>query len=677
MPFADLRLIPGVNSEWTPTLNTTGISASNLIRHRGGLVEKLGGWTRYYLNVLSDIPRCLHAWEDLNSIKHLAVGTSTQFGVITAGSLIDLTPQTSISDVAPSFTTTIGSSIVTIDDSNTSNLTTFDAVFLNTPVSVGGIIVNGLYPIINITGANQYQIDTATPATAPVTTGGAVPQFDTTLDSATVTVTLNDHGQLVGDRFDFVIPTTGGGVTIQGGYIVNAVGSVNTFTITASNQATSTATFDMNGGDVEFVYYISLGPPPVGSGYGLGGYGDGGYGTGVIPSPDTGTPITTTDWTIDNWGEIVVACPKNGGIYSWEPNSGFGNLALVATAPAFNSGIFVAMPEQILVAYGSTPIGSTQQDPLLVRWSNILDFTNWTVTSQTQAGDFHIPTGSAIIGALQAAQQGLIWTDVGIWAMQYIGYPLIFSFNQIGFGCGLVGPHAMTTLRGSVFWMSQENFYMLTSSGATVLPCSVWDVVFQDLDTAHQNKCVAASNSGFNEVAFYYPSLSGGTGECDKYVKVNLSEPNTPWDYGTLSRTAWIDQGILGPPVGASAQKLIFQHETSLDADGQAMDSFFESGFAIIGDAENFAFVDQFIPDMKWGLFNGSQGANVQMMLTMVDYPTATPMIAGPYTVMQASQYVSTRLRGRMLKWRIESTDVGSFWRMGLPRYRWGVDGRR
>ena len=400
MPEISLTLIPGVNSEKTPTLNQAGISSCNLIRWKSGLPQKLGGWSRFYPFSLSGVPRSLHGWADLNAITHLAVGTTNQLVVITNGSLQAITPQQIVSNFAPSFSTTSTNPTVTITDPNISNVTTFDAVFFNTPISVGGLVLQGLYPIVQITGTHSYQITAASNATANVTNGGAVPLFTTNSGSPTVLVTLNNHGQSVGDPFDFPIATTVGGITIQGIYNISGVPDANDFDIAGNVQASSSTSASMNGGNAQLVYYISLGPAAVGSGYGLGGYGLGGYGTGTVPSSQTGTPITTTDWTTDNFGQDLLANPKGGAIYFWQPNAGQQTAQLIATGPAFNNGIFVAMPEQILVAYGSTSIGQ-QQDPLTVRWSDSQDFTNWQVTDQTQAGSFRIPTGSVIVGGFK------------------------------------------------------------------------------------------------------------------------------------------------------------------------------------------------------------------------------------------------------------------------------------
>lgn len=673
MGEVSLKLIPTVNSENTETLNESGISSCNLIRFMSKLPQKLGGWNKFYPYAMNGIPKALHGWADLNAVNHLAVGTTQELAVITNNVEQLITPQTLVSSFAPNFSTTINTATVGVTDPNINTVTTFDSVFFNTPISIGGVILEGTYSIPLVTGVTSYNIVDDQTATSTVPNAGAVPVFTPTSGSATVSVALTGHGLATGDAFTFPIATTSQNVTVMGTYDVTVI-NANTFTIAASTQANGSTPFSMNGGQAQLVYYISLGPQAAGIGYGLGPYGAGGYGTGVVPTSQTGTPITATNWTLDNWGEILLACPYNGGIYYWSPNGGFLNATLVAAAPIFNRGIFVAMPAQILVAYGSIASGE-QQNPLTVRWSDQEDFTNWTVTSTTQAGSFRIPTGSEIVGALQGPQQALIWTDLDVWAMQYLGPPLVFGFNKISSGCGLIGPHAVINMRGNVYWMSNGNFFVSSGNGVQEIPCSVWDIIFQNLDTTNQRKCIAAANSAFDEVSFYYPSLTGGTGEIDSYVKYNITEGS--WDYGSLARTAWIDQSVLGQPIGGAPNGLLYQHETSLNADGQPLNWFFETGYFVLTEGQDLAFVDWFFPDMKFGLNGQAQNATVYVTITVVNYPNDTPQVFGPFVMTKAVNYVNTRLRGRQIKLKFSGNDLNSFVRLGNMRYRVAKDGRR
>lgn len=690
MPWGSVTLKPGVDVETTPTQNTAGYSQSSLIRFKQGLAQKLGGWEAYYPFAVGGVPRAMHAWQDLNDDDHLAVGSTTILGVITDGQLADITPQTKTTNFAPNFDTINTSTTVTIDDSNISNVTTFDSIEFLTPISVGGIILSGVYPISVVTGSTTYQIEAATAATSTVNNGGAVPAFTTTLGSSTVSVAFTAHGltQVGVDTVVFPIATSVGGVTVEGTYTVTAIGSANQFSIAVDSVATSGATVSMNSGNCRLVYYIALGPPATAAGYGTNGYGDGGYGTGVTGTAQTGTAITATDWTFDNWGSTLLSCPEGGGVYEWTPATGFQNAKLVSAAPIYNGGIFVAAPAQILIAWGSSQQQSigVDRDPLSYSWSDQLDYSFWTAGvvnpatgALSQAGSARIPTGSKIVAGLQAPQQALLWTDLDLWAISYIGNPNIGTFGQtkIASSCGAIGSHSVGQLGNVIYWMGRSNFFAFAGNGATPLPCSVWDAVFQDLDTDNAWKVRAAPNTPFNEMWWFYPSISGGSGENDSYVKVNILDGS--WDYGpvnALQRSAWIDQSILGMPIGASPQGVIYQHETTANADGQPLLYSFRTGYWMLSEGEDISFVDFIVPDFKYGTFNGSQNATIQITLYTVMYPGGPERTYGPFTVTNASTYVNCRVRGRQMAMQVSGSDLNSFVRLGRIRFRAAPDGR-
>jgi hypothetical protein len=593
--------------------------------------------------------------------------------------LQNITPQTLLSNFAPNFSTIINTPTVTIVDPNISNVTIFDSVFFNTPVAIGGLILSGLYPITEITGTHSYQITAASDATSTVNNAGAVPVFTTVNGSSVVSVALTANGMAASNTVVFPIPTTGNGITITGAYQAATITDANDFTIQTSTQATAGGSFSMNGGNAQLVYYIALGPAAQGAGYGLGGYGLGGYGTGVVPSSQTGTPIAATDWTTDNWGEILLACPENGGIYFWDPTGGFTNAQLVSSAPAFNSGMFVSTTDQILITYGSTlteQIG-VEQDPMLVQWSDSGNFFQFDPLTTDLAGNFVIPIGSKIVAGLAVSNQNFIWTDLDLWIMNFIGFPDVFGFNKIGAGAGAASKHSIMQLRGNVYWMGISNFYSYTSGGVAVVQCPVWDVVFQNLNTAFAHNIRAMPNTPFNEAGWAYPSKASVSGECDSYVKFNIVEQGTPWDYGALPRSAWIDQSVFGPPIGASPSGVIFQHETSPDAAGQPIVASFQTGYFVLSEAEDFVFIDQVIPDMIWGTFGSPGNAQIQLSFLTVNYPGDTPIIFGPYTVTQATEFISVRFRARQVAVLLQSSDLGSFWRLGRIRFRVAPDGRR
>jgi len=684
MPHNSIKLIPGVDENRTPTLNEAAISYSQLIRfipdRQGlGLVQKLGGWTKFYANKIGSIVRSLLAWEDINNNSYLAIGAESSLNYIKyvpSANLVNITPQTTTSaSVSVQVSTTAGSNEVIIKQIG-SNITSYDSVFIETQIAVGGLVLFGVYQCY-ILSSDTYIIYATDvlgdplPATSTVTNGGTVPSYATISGQSVVTVTLVNHGYSVESTFPALILTAVGGCTISGNYTVASVPTSDTFTINVSTSATSSASASENGGNAYYFYYIGIGPLPAGTGYGIGGYGSGGYGTGTTPTAATGTPITAIDWTLDNWGQILLACPLNGPIYQWDPSSNSSAASIIPNAPVVNQGMFLAMPQRQVVCWGSTFNGIS--DPLLIRWCDIGNYNSWIATATNQAGSYRLPKGSKIVQCIQGPQQGLIWTDLGVWAMQYVDLPFVYQFNEVGNGCGLIGRKAAGSINGIVYWMSQSAFFTLGANGAQPLACPIWDVIFQDLDTTNVDKIRFAPNSRFGEISWYYPT-TGNSGEINAYVKYNIVL--NQWDYGTLQRTAWINQSVLGPPIGADAAGYIYQHETSPNADGQPMNSYFQTGYFTLAEGDVKTFIDQVWPDMKWGYYGDGQGANVLLTFYVADYPNSTPLQYGPYTLTQATQYITPRFRGRLVSIKIESNDIDSFWRIGNMRYRFQPDGK-
>lgn len=699
IPHASVKLRPGTDVNSTPALNEAGISSTQLVRFLydrtlGALIQKLGGWERFYPATMPAIVRALWAWEDTQAITHLAYGTENigatseaQLGVIIDGSAQDITPRYVTHTLAPVVSTTSGSSIVTITDTVVTNISQYDSVYIPTQIAVGGLVLFGSYAC-NPDGhsaATTYTIQAVDALGAPLaatssSSSPVLPNFTTVSGASAVTVTLPAHGFTANDAFPVLLSTTVGGTTFLGHFPVLSVTDANNFVVTALTTPTSSTSGYLNAGNAYFIYSHGLGSGSVGSGYGRGGYGRGGYGTGVATPSPSGTPVPAYDWVLDNWGEKLIAvaldtefaAPAYQPIYQWDSEDGAPLAAVIPQAPVVNDGIFVAMPQRQIVAWGSTFTGI--QDPLLIRWCDVNNFNVWLGTVINQAGSFRLPKGSKIVSGIQGPQQALLWTDLGVWSMQYIGQPYVYSFNEIGAGCGLIARKAVAILSGDVFWMGPSQFYMLSGDGVQTIACPIWDVVFQNLNPDNIYKIRVAVNSRFGEIAWYYPSADGG-GEVDSYIKYNV--PLQAWDYGTLGRSAWIDQSVLGPPIGADPSSLyLYQHETSPDADGQAMVSGFRTGYYAMSEADVKMFVDQVWPDAKWGEYGGAQSATLNLTFYVVDYPGQTPTEYGPYALTQSTTFITPRFRGRLVSLGFESDDIGSWWRLGLVRYRACEDGR-
>jgi hypothetical protein len=446
----------------------------------------------------------------------------------------------------------------------------------------------------------------------------------------------------------------------------------------------------------------------------------------------SGTNITATDWTLDNFGADLIACPAGvpatqptgvispalSPVYYYLPNGTNSTAQILGEqTPLVNAGIFVAMPERQIVAYGSS--FNLAPDPLNIRWSDAGDPTTWIASSTNQAGSYRLPSGSKIVAGIQGPQQGLIWTDIELWAMQYVGLPFVYGFNKIGTNCGAISQKSVGTLNNVVYWMSQKQFYMLSGGGPVPLSCTVWDAVFQNLNTNYVNNIRCAVNTQFNEVMWFYPSSSSSNGENDSYVKYNTVLQC--WDYGSLGRSAWIDQSVLGPPIGAGTDQWLYQHEIGNDAPlngvTQPMNSFMQTGYFQIADGDAIAFVDQIWPDLKFNTYSGAaayqtQPATVNLTISYTNYPADLPSsynsavtpaalnsfvgASGNYPtgnqsttssvqtltipITQKTEYISLRIRARFMSFALsnpsDSTGTGTFWRLGAMKFRYQPDGR-
>jgi hypothetical protein len=655
MPSTAITLVPGVNTTKTLSKNEAGISLSDQIRFREGLVEKLGGWTSYYSGTFANPPRALWAWRDFQNSVFLAVGTSNQLAAITSGVLRDITPRVLTSNLTNCFTGVSSDpvniiSVLSVTDASYQpklggppELAYFEDI-----VSAGGITISGYKTIQNIAGTpNSYYLFLPGEVYAsPFSNQMNAPTYTTTSGSSTISVALTGHGVTVGFQYAITNTVNVGGLSLSGAFTVLTVPNANTFTIATNTAAASSASQLANGGNLTIRYSPA---PQVGSSL-------------------VGTPITATDWSLANYGQLLIACAVGGTIYQYQTNGNYLTGRTVQNSPQA-SGIIISDSAQQLIAYGGNP--ATLFDPNFVAWSDTGNITVWLAKIGNQAGSFRIPTGSAVIGAASVASSlNLIWTDVDVWTMQYVGYPIVYGFTKIAVGCGLIAQFAWAKLGIYTFWMSQKRFWVYDGQSVQPLDCPVYDNVFPIISAANAWKIRGGSNSQFNEVEWFFPSTSG-SGENDMYVKFNPIE--NAWDYGSVPRSAWIDQSIAGSPIGASPSGKIYQHETSPNADSVAMTPTFTTGLFQISEGEDIVFFDRIRPDFKFPLGTGT----VQVTINTYKYPGDAPVVKGPYSFTQATEYISTRCRGRYISLTFSSSDLNSFWRIGRNQVRFAVDGRR
>jgi hypothetical protein len=739
MPFLSVKLQPGVHAEQTPLLLQAGVVQSNNIRWRDGLPEKLGGWQKFYYTLsgrtITTAPlvgplREMWAWSDFNALDHLAVGGDGQAAaagspggglvVVTDGG-IDITPGFSETNSPPTFTTTAGSPLVTIHDPAALGTNLYGSVVIGNYVAIDGLILYGAYPIVSVNNTTDIVINAVAPALAGVTAGGVVSTFTTNLTSPTssasvCTVILPDNGFLVGQAVWF-LPTTLTGsssppspdIVIQGSYTVLSVIDANTFTIGLSVSAANVVgPIAENGGHVQLTYWVVNEPAYPGGGWGGGGWGEGGWGgTGVVVAPVNGTPLTaanigqpTLDWCLTNFGEELIAQPDGYGFFRWSLDSGLTTARPIPQAPIAATGFFLAMPEQQLVAYGASTGSSGQQDPMLVRWCDNADYTDWTASATNQAGSYRLTRGSKIIGGMQSPLQAVLWTDVGFWLMTYIGYPDVWGFMEIAQECGLIAKKAAGVCGQQLFWMSRDKFWTYMNGQVAPLPCEVWDAVFQNLNTSLLDRIRCGTNSGFDEVWWFYPSKAtlqaGALQENDSYVKFN--RVTGEWDYGTpidvfgqgssggLMVSDWLDNNVFGHPISAmtqpsGTQSQLMWHEMGSNADVVPMDWWFRTGLFLLSEGEDFIFVDRCRPDFRWQKFSDPLTTSAQVQITLYTQeddgnPNNPPVAYGPFICTNASGQFDPRARGRYFSLKVEGSDLNSFARLGSVKFRFAPDGR-
>ena len=313
---------------------------------------------------------------------------------------------------------------------------------------------------------------------------------------------------------------------------------------------------------------------------------------------------------------------------------------------------------------------------MFVRWSDQESAADWTPTATNTAGGARINSGSRIVGAVQSRQEILVFTDVSLHSMRFIGSPFIFQFSTLSTDISMVSPNAAVNARGVVYFMDKGNFY--TYNGAVQpLQCSVLDHVFSNINLGQAYKVFAAENNAHSEVTWFYPIGTGDT-EITNYVTYNYEE--NLWSVGTLVRGAWIgaatrDNPLASSVVTATDANYLYNHEIGHDDDGSAMTAYIESGDLELSDGEVFTFIRRVIPDFK---FSGDTGeASLALTLKGSNYPLETASTLSTSTVTNTSTQLDVRTRARHSIVRLESSGAGYGWRLGDLRLDMRTDGRR
>ena len=623
MPLSKLGFKPGINREGTNYSNEGGWFDGDKIRFRSGFVERIGGWTRSSNNTYIGTPRKIFDFVTLASENLLFIGTEQKVYLEDSGTFNDITPIRS--------TVTLGNN--------------------------------------------------------PITTGSA--------GSGVITATTQAaHGAITGDFVTFTGLTATDGLTtgqLNIEHIITAVPSTTTFTVTTAGAATSGSTAGGgNNKSAAFQLNIGLTSSVLGNGWNAGTWGRFTWGS----ASGSLSGATLRLWFADNFGEDLIFNANDGAIFYWDATNGATTRAVLASSltgasdvPVAVRKVLVSEVDRHVIAFGSNPIDSAVQDPMLIRFSSQESATDWTPTATNTAGDIRLAKGSEIITATPTSRQILVWTDQALYSMQFLGPPFTFGVSLLGDNIRIAGPNTVVGVNDIVYWMGQENFYVYDGR-IQVIPCTVRDYVFNDMNNQQSFKFHGGSISSQTEIWWFYCSASSS--EIDRYVVYNYTEK--AWYYGTLVRTTWNDRatGLRSFPqaTGISTDNYVYNHEDGLDdfstGSAVAINAFIESSDFDIGDGQQYMLINRILPDLT---FNGSTVSSPSALFTIQsrdftgdgfsESPSGSATRTATNPVEQYTDQVFVRARGRQLSIKVENTAVGVKWRLGSPRIDVRPDGRR
>ena len=654
MPLQAIKIKPGINRSGTATSTEGYWYDGDKIRFRLGNPEKLGGWVKDNgahgsgatppTGSFWGVCRSLWNWVSLKGRNYLGLGTHLKVYVQDSadGDLYDVTPLRTTTTGAATFAATSGSTIITVTDAG-HGAQTGDFVDISGAVSLGGAIT--------ATVLNQEH---------------KITYVDT--NDYTITVSVAANASDTGD---------GGGSTVAA------------YEVTTGNE-----------------YYATA------AGFGAGGWGGATTGfaaTGWGLSAATGVGVNLRLWSLVNYGEYLMCNPRGGALYMWVPSATPSNFARAqilsstntntqdgvaywttdSSCPSVCNIVHVSDASRFTIAFGCNDYGSSDLNPLLVRWSDQEDYSTWAPSITNQAGSFTLSAGSQIVAVRPQRQEILVFTDAALYSMQYLGPPYVWGFNQLGSNTSIISPNAAITASNMTFWMGIDKFYMYDGRVQT-LPCTVWQYVFNNISGEQNYQIFAGTNEGFNEVWWYY--CSAGSVVVDRYVVFNYADQ--VWYYGTLDRTAWLDSPLRHYPIATGYDGQLFYHENGVD-DGStnppsAISSYIQSANVDIEDGYKYGFVWRLLPDLK---FDGSTVAAPEATFELL--PASNPgagygtpgggdvvsannySATRQYKVQQYTQQINVRLRGRQMSLRVSSDGVGTQWQVGNPRVDIRQDGRR
>jgi hypothetical protein len=658
--------------------------------------------------------RAMHHIVNRSGNKFSIIGTNRILYAYTGGVFYDIHPIRATSTLSSCFTTTNGSDVVSIAFSSGHGLVVGDIIFLDNFTTITNsnytatdfndkkFMVTAVTNSTTITitmpsnetgsGASSsggirvqayYSVGPAEQAPGfgyglgqwgGTVSGEAITSLSGGINAITTTVVLSDASLFPSSGTNFVqieseeISYTG----ITGNTLTGVTRGVrNTTAATHSNGATVTNSSD----------YVAWGEAASGD---------------LVIDPGL--------WSIDNFGDKVIALIHNAQVFEW--NSNAANAAatratIISGAPTASRDMLVSTPDRHLVFFGTeTEIGDpTTQDDMFIRFSNQEDINTYTPTAVNTAGTQRLADGSRIVGAVRGRDAIYVWTDTSLFTMRFIGPPFTFGFAQVGTNCGLIGQNAALEVDGAAYWLSDNGFFKY-SGNLEAMICLVEDYVFDDINTTASQLINVGLNNLFGEITWFYPTNSSEV--VNRSVTYNYMEstPERPiWTTGSLARTTWVDSAVFGLPhatsfnVSGTSYDVVgntegattyYQHETGTDqvksAATTTITANIESGDFDIspqqglqGDGDYIMKIRRFIPDFL------SQTGNTQITLNLKDYPNSTKASSplGPFTIDSTTTKVDTRARARLVSLKIANTGTAQDWKLGSFRLDIQPDGRR
>jgi hypothetical protein len=703
MPLQKILFKPGVNKENTRYTTEGGWYEADKVRFRQGNPEVIGGWEPLTVITYLGVCRSLWNWTSLGGSNLIGVGTNLKFYILQGTEYYDITPIRATSTInADPFAATNGSATITVTDTS-HGCVTGDFVTFSGAVGLGGnitaAVLNQEYQVTVLT-ANTYTFTaTATAnatdfsgspgggasvvATYQVNVGPAIPvpltgwgagswgQAGTTWGNGGTSTTSLRLWNQINYGEDLVFGPRSGGIyywvqnngTGTRGVLLNTLGGTVSFTNASPTLVTSTILYT-DGAALQF------------SG-------------GSLPS---GVTAATTYYVFQANGLTFNLLDAAGNEVNTS-SSGTGAVSLIVDVPVVQNNMTVSDASRFLIAFGCNDYGSSEIDPMLIRWSAQDDIYNWTPDPTNQAGFTRLSHGSEIVTTVQTRQEIVVFTDVSVYSLQYLGPPYVWASQLLGDNISIMSPNAAVIASGIVYWMGVDKFYSYDGRVQT-LNCDLRRYVFGDLNQAQSLQVFSGTNEGFNEVWWFY--CSANSTAIDKYVIYNYVEKI--WYYGTMERTAWLDTGLQPYPIAAkytsaTATGVLVNHETGLNDNTTgtpvAIDAYISSSEFDIGDGHNFGFVWRVLPDLTFENAESTPaGALPTVSMTLYGLSnsgsgvtsTASQPVAKSNTYVITEQFtgqIFTRMRGRQMIFKIASNQINTCWQLGAPRIDIRPDGRR